>query len=183
MTGRRPHHSNVMGTGTGQSFRVSGTDRSGLPGANWTTCPQHFRESGWLTLGGGKTFHPNDPPHFDQPFSWSADLPYYDFTCTPLNTPPPPASSCRSLISTERRRLPDLRRQREEPHAARHQHELHGDLSRPVRVGRQRRVLHAEGGGQRHRQQPRRSHRGLVRPNARDSRRGTSSSGAVSRGL
>ena len=90
MTGRRPHHSNVMGTGTGQSFRVSGTDRSGLPGANWTTCPQHFRESGWLTLGGGKTFHPNDPPHFDQPFSWSADLPYYDFTCTPLNTPSPP---------------------------------------------------------------------------------------------
>ena len=44
MTGRRPHHTNVMGSATGDDFRISGTDASGLPGANWTTCPEHFKK-------------------------------------------------------------------------------------------------------------------------------------------
>ena len=26
-----------------------------------------------------KTFHPNNPPNFDYPTSWSTDMPYYDF--------------------------------------------------------------------------------------------------------
>jgi hypothetical protein len=55
MSGRRPHHTNVMGTRTGSDFRISGTDAAGLPGANWTTCPEHFKKNGFTTLGGGKT--------------------------------------------------------------------------------------------------------------------------------
>ena len=81
-TGRRPHHTNVMGTGTGSDFRLSGTDASGRPGSDWITTPGHFKASGWLTLGGGKTFHPGSPPNFDYPESWSNDTgypPYYDF--------------------------------------------------------------------------------------------------------
>ena len=29
------------------------------------TTPQQFREAGWIVLGGGKTFHYNVPPYFD----------------------------------------------------------------------------------------------------------------------
>ena len=45
-----------------------------------TTMPQAFKEAGWTTLGGGKTFHMGLPPDFDRETSWSASVqPYYPF--------------------------------------------------------------------------------------------------------
>lgn len=78
MTGRRPHRTNVMGTGSGEDFRKSGQDNNG-PGSDWITMPQHFKQHNFTTLGGGKTFHPNHPKNFDYPKSWSTDMPYFDF--------------------------------------------------------------------------------------------------------
>ena len=72
MSGRRPHHTLVFDND--KSFRDVGRDARGVPGANWTTLPQHFKQRGYLTLGGGKTFHPNHPTNWDLPFSWSDDL-------------------------------------------------------------------------------------------------------------
>ena len=46
------------------------------------TTPQQFREWGYTTLGGGKTFHYNLPPYWDDVMhgSWSTRLqPYYPF--------------------------------------------------------------------------------------------------------
>lgn len=65
MTGRRPHRTNVLQGATGDDFRKVGVDAAGSPGANWTTLPGHFKNSGWTTLGGGKTFHPDAPKNFD----------------------------------------------------------------------------------------------------------------------
>jgi iduronate 2-sulfatase len=73
MSGRRPHRTLVFDNG-GTDFRANGQ------GANWTTLPQHFLNSGWLTLGGGKTFHPGHPANWDEPQSWSQDQPYYKFS-------------------------------------------------------------------------------------------------------
>lgn len=41
--------------------------------------PEHFKKSGWITLGGGKTYHPNRPTNWDEPYSWSQDRPYFPF--------------------------------------------------------------------------------------------------------
>merc|ERR1712023_135168 len=46
----------------------------------WITMPGHFKQQNFTTLGGGKTFHPNHPKNWDEPRSWSQDLPYYDFS-------------------------------------------------------------------------------------------------------
>ena len=71
MTGRRPEQTLVFNDGVGNKhFRVVGE--------NWTTLPQHFVNHGYFTTGVGKTFHPNAPPNFDQPFSWS-DLDQYPY--------------------------------------------------------------------------------------------------------
>eukprot|EP00937_MAST-01D_sp_MAST-1D-sp2_P004454 g4454.t1 len=54
------------------SFRDAGAvDSTGLPGKDWTSLPQWFYERGWTTLGAGKVFHPNLPPKWDFPHSWS----------------------------------------------------------------------------------------------------------------
>lgn len=55
MTGRRPHHTNVDATGTGDDFRKVGIDASGKNGSEWITMPEHFKQHGYATLGGGKT--------------------------------------------------------------------------------------------------------------------------------
>ena len=49
---------------------------TGLRGADWVTLPEHFKRSGFLTLGHGKLYHPNKPPNWDQPRSWSQLQPY-----------------------------------------------------------------------------------------------------------
>ena len=41
--------------------------------------PQHFKDNGWLTLGGGKTYHPGRPPNWDEPYSWSQERNYFPF--------------------------------------------------------------------------------------------------------
>jgi iduronate 2-sulfatase len=51
MTGRRPAHTNVFDNN--KNFREVGVDSNGLPGSAWVTMPEHFKRSGWLTLGLG----------------------------------------------------------------------------------------------------------------------------------
>mgnify|MGYP000049769157 CR=1 FL=1 len=49
---------------------------------NIITTPQQFRNAGYTTLGGGKTFHINLPPYWDDTLkgSWSSEIqPYYPF--------------------------------------------------------------------------------------------------------
>ena len=36
-------------------------------GENWTALPQWFKQAGFQSLGGGKIYHPNNPPNNDQP--------------------------------------------------------------------------------------------------------------------
>ena len=78
MTGRRPHHTNVFDNNG--DFRAVGHDSNG-PGSSWITMPQHFKEAGFLTLGGGKTYHPKHPKNWDEPASWSqvAEQPYFPY--------------------------------------------------------------------------------------------------------
>uniref|UniRef100_A0A1X7TKQ4 Sulfatase N-terminal domain-containing protein n=1 Tax=Amphimedon queenslandica TaxID=400682 RepID=A0A1X7TKQ4_AMPQE len=72
MTGRRPDTTHVwIGFGNA-NFRVTGPD--------WISLPEHFKKNGYTTLGGGKTFHPNSPPNWDEPKSWSQDQPYFPFS-------------------------------------------------------------------------------------------------------
>jgi hypothetical protein len=33
--------------------------------------PEHFKQNGFMTLGGGKTFHPRHPLNWDEPTSWT----------------------------------------------------------------------------------------------------------------
>eukprot|EP01047_Picozoa_sp_COSAG01_P005331 COSAG01_NODE_181_length_22873_cov_12.951392_9_plen_364_part_00 len=81
MSGRRPSHTNVFDNNA--NFREVGRTSGGAAGASWSTMPEHFKKSGWTTLGLGKTFHPNHPKDWDEPTSWSQDIPdsmqYYDF--------------------------------------------------------------------------------------------------------
>jgi len=40
--------------------------------AQWTPLPAHFKNNGYLVLGGGKYYHPNSPPKADRDLSWTA---------------------------------------------------------------------------------------------------------------
>jgi arylsulfatase A-like enzyme len=81
----------MMG-GEGRASNFSEASVSGLSGTHthstWTTGPEHFKNSGWLTVQTGKIFHteeggvgnddltlngPGMPPNSDPP-SWSSDL-------------------------------------------------------------------------------------------------------------
>ena len=74
MTGRRPHHTNVLGK-KGVDFRMAGIDSAGVHGLDWVTLPGHFKAAGFTTLGGGKTFSPRNE---DYPRSWSTDMEHAD---------------------------------------------------------------------------------------------------------
>ena len=69
MVGRRPN------TTTCYNF----IDHFRMPdiGPDWTSVPEHFKNNGYITLGGGKTFHPNLPPNYDEPRSWTQEQDYY----------------------------------------------------------------------------------------------------------
>ena len=54
-------------------------------GLMWATLPQYFKQHGYLTLGGGKLFHPEYPPMNDMPWSWSEGYDY--FPNQPANKP------------------------------------------------------------------------------------------------
>lgn len=69
MTGRRPATTRVYNHFN--HFREEGA------GPSWVSLPQHFKQHGYLTLGGGKTYHPGKPPDYDAPRSWSPDRPYF----------------------------------------------------------------------------------------------------------
>jgi len=75
MTGRRPDTTRVWEFT--DHFREKGV------GANWTSLPQYFKKHGYLTLGGGKLFHPASATENvgmadnDYPASWSPEFPYY----------------------------------------------------------------------------------------------------------
>lgn len=72
MSGRRPDTTRVFNDGIGEKhFRIVGP--------NWTSMPQFFKERGFFATGIGKTFHPQAPPDFDQPLSWSneSEFPYF----------------------------------------------------------------------------------------------------------
>ena len=86
MTGRRPQHTQVYGNSA--CFRDIGVARDGSAGADWVTCPGHFKNSNFTTLGGGKTFHPNHPPNWDGDRSWGnseTPLPYFNFSYYKVN--------------------------------------------------------------------------------------------------
>eukprot|EP00045_Choanoeca_perplexa_P008155 m.74803 g.74803 ORF g.74803 m.74803 type:complete len:484 (-) comp14381_c0_seq1:2436-3887(-) len=74
MTGRVPDHTQVFINAGGHNFRTVGPD--------WITMPEHFKRHEYITLGGGKTYHPNSPPNWDEPKSWSQDIPYFPFEMT-----------------------------------------------------------------------------------------------------
>ena len=108
---RRPSRTRVFDNNA--DFRKDGIDASGKTGADWITCPEHFKQSGWTTLGGGKTFHPGHPANFDEPTSWSQDMPYFPFSYyiqpnksypsgqpCPLNPHKDPSNACASAIDT-----------------------------------------------------------------------------------
>lgn len=76
MTGRRPDTTRVWEFVN--HFREAGI------GASWTSLPQYFKKHGYLTLGGGKLFHPSTTrenigmPNADYPASWSPEYTYFD---------------------------------------------------------------------------------------------------------
>lgn len=72
MSGLRPDTTGVGVPGGAGSFRDSHPD--------WVSLPQAFKNSGYLTLGGGKLFHPGKPKDNDEPLSWSQDVAYYKFS-------------------------------------------------------------------------------------------------------
>ena len=87
MTGRRPDTTKVwIGIGN-RDFRVTGPD--------WVSLPEHFKNNGYTTLGGGKTYHPGHPPNWDEPKSWSQDQPYFPLNAT--NCPKHSTDSTKNL--------------------------------------------------------------------------------------
>jgi iduronate 2-sulfatase len=64
MSGRVPNTIKVWNMDT--NFR----DAKYAP-ADITALPQHFKDHGYFTTGIGKTYHPGQPPSFDQALSWS----------------------------------------------------------------------------------------------------------------
>jgi len=66
LTSRRPDTSRVWTISAQQYWRRSG--------GNFTSLPQHFKESGYLTIGTGKIFHPGAPSNnSDAEYSWSPE--------------------------------------------------------------------------------------------------------------
>ena len=54
----------------GRFYDVGGSFR-GQKGRHVLTMPEAFKEAGYYTLGGGKTFHEEHPRHFDGARSWT----------------------------------------------------------------------------------------------------------------
>lgn len=74
MSGRAPDETRVWNFR--QDFRAAGLSTGGVKGADWVTLPEYFKNAGYLTLGHGKLYHPNKPPKWDEPASWSQLQPY-----------------------------------------------------------------------------------------------------------
>eukprot|EP00943_MAST-04B_sp_MAST-4B-sp1_P002911 g2911.t1 len=68
LTGRYPNDT--------KAYNFIDSFREKNVGENWVTLPQYFKMSNFYTSSVGKIFHPNLPPNFDYPKSWS-DLPFF----------------------------------------------------------------------------------------------------------
>ena len=97
MTGRRPDTTKSYSFLT--SFRQNGA------GAGWTTLPQHFRQSGYLTLGTGKVFHEGAPPQQDYPRSWSFEEMPYGWGGVPMPAGPPGTNCTDGLTVCDNRTI------------------------------------------------------------------------------
>ena len=68
----------------GKSFRdtpENPPDNSTRPDMKVVPLPQWFKHNGYLSLGGGKVYHPNQPANNDVPYSWSdGPIPYFNFS-------------------------------------------------------------------------------------------------------
>ena len=42
--------------------------------------PEYFKQYSYIVLGGGKSYHPGLPPNYDEPRSWTQEMPYLPFT-------------------------------------------------------------------------------------------------------
>jgi len=71
LTGRRPDNS--------RCWNFINNFREDHP--EWQTLPGMFKDSGRLTLGVGKIFHPDVPPHYDGNMSWSPEALPYENPC------------------------------------------------------------------------------------------------------
>ena len=70
MSGRRP--GTTLAWNFKQSFRSSILPSNSTGGGTtWQSVPQHFKSAGYLTAGGGKTYHEGLPANFDAPMSWT----------------------------------------------------------------------------------------------------------------
>ena len=75
MSGRRPDSMRV--------WQWESDFRKAL-GAAAVSLPQHFKNHGYLVVGAGKTYEPDYPARYDQPYSWSPEptyLPLRKDTC------------------------------------------------------------------------------------------------------
>ena len=76
MSGRVPDRTGIsVNPKSPLSFRDE--CRGGENCSAWTTMPGHFKKAGYITLGGGKTFHPrakkDDKSYMDGADSWDLD--------------------------------------------------------------------------------------------------------------
>ena len=67
LTGRRPN--STLSWNFVDHFR-----EPSAPTSDSVSLPQAFKKAGYLTLGTGKVFHPQLPPNWDLPLSWSSEL-------------------------------------------------------------------------------------------------------------
>eukprot|EP00729_Bicosta_minor_P018330 gene18330-30586_t len=66
LTGRRPDSTQAWNFL--DSFRDSKFNGGGKA---WISFPEYFKQHGYFTASSGKVFHPNLPPNYDYPASWS----------------------------------------------------------------------------------------------------------------
>jgi len=84
LSGRRPQRTQSWnfidhfreGKGGKTGDEPARTEDGGL----WVSLPGYFKTNGYITMGGGKTYHPNLPPNNDGNLSWSlGDRDYVSF--------------------------------------------------------------------------------------------------------
>eukprot|EP00730_Choanoeca_flexa_P007361 TRINITY_DN12321_c0_g4_i3.p1 TRINITY_DN12321_c0_g4~~TRINITY_DN12321_c0_g4_i3.p1 ORF type:complete len:605 (+),score=134.73 TRINITY_DN12321_c0_g4_i3:2-1816(+) len=105
MSGRRPD--------TTQVWNFINHFREPAIGAAWQSMPEYFKQHGYLTLGGGKLFHPDVPPLNDFPQSWTPEYPYFDnqpkndpYTCAEA-WPPHSPTYCEAEVDKDDSKLTD----------------------------------------------------------------------------
>ena len=71
LSGRRPDAS--------RSWNFINSFREDHP--EWQSLPGQFKDSGWRSMGVGKIFHPDVPPHYDGNRSWSPEALPFENPC------------------------------------------------------------------------------------------------------